>query len=268
MKHVDAPNKQVWISRDELNQMFSSAYWNDAEAEKQKIWGSWQADFSGLENRFLSKGLYQQFESLLKDNELPTAGANILSLGSGICILEAMVARNHPEVEKIYNVDLSEHRIFDIAPNIFDQYEIDPSRYELCLGSFINLQVEDESIDIVLLSQAFHHCSEPEELLTEIKRVLRPGGAVLIIGEHFFSRYDILKRFVKHFLKYAINYKSIRSRAFFFPTWRCLFPIDQKKGDHHYTKRQYFRMFEALGFSATRNVFLEYKNQSFFLRAG
>ena len=35
---------------------------------------------------------------------------------------------------------------------------------------------ENESMDIVFMSQAFHHADQPLKLLTEIDRVTRGGG--------------------------------------------------------------------------------------------
>ena len=35
--------------------MFSSAYWNDEESEKKKIWGMWETKFDELESKFLKK---------------------------------------------------------------------------------------------------------------------------------------------------------------------------------------------------------------------
>ena len=73
--------------------MFSSAYWNDEESEKKKIWGMWETKFDELESKFLKKGLHQQFNSIVKDQNIKLDGLNVTSLGAGICMLEAMIAK-------------------------------------------------------------------------------------------------------------------------------------------------------------------------------
>ena len=258
--------KKSWVSDDELTRMFSSSYWNNASAEKNKIWGMWENNFGELESRFLKKGLYQQFQSILEEEDITLNGSNIASLGAGICILEAMIAKNNSSINKIYNIELSKHRIFDIAPNIFEKYSIPSDKVELCLGSFLDLKIEDNSLDLIIMSQAFHHCSSPRELLLEAKRVLKKSGIIIIIGEHYFNKWQIAKRFLKHFPKYLINHNNIRSRSSIIPSWRSLFPIDKVKGDHHYKQAHYSSMFKEGGFKWRRWVFKKYMNQAFCLK--
>lgn len=258
--------KKSWISDKELNEMFSSSYWNDEEAEKKKIWGMWESNFEELESKFLKKGLFQQFNRIVEEQNIELDGCNVASLGAGICILEAMIAKNNLRINKMINIELSKHRIFNIAPNIFEKYSVPKDKIELCLGSFLDLKIEDNSLDLIIMSQAFHHCLDPEKLLLETKRVLRKNGIVIIVGEHFFGKNEIIKRFFKHFPKYLLNYKETRSRSSFLPSWRCLFPIDQVKGDHHYNQDQYSMMFKNTGFKSERWVFKEYMNQAFYLK--
>jgi ArsR family transcriptional regulator len=48
-------------------------------------------------------------------------------------------------------------------------------------GELERLPVKDASIDIALLSQALHHAERPDAALSEARRILRPGGRVLIL---------------------------------------------------------------------------------------
>ena len=43
-----------------------------------------------------------------------------------------------------------------------------------------NLPLEDEAVDLVFMSQVFHHLAEPAQALKEINRVLTPGGYLTI----------------------------------------------------------------------------------------
>jgi ubiquinone/menaquinone biosynthesis C-methylase UbiE len=49
----------------------------------------------------------------------------------------------------------------------------------------------DASIDVILLYDIFHMLSTPDKILTELKRVLKPGG-VLSMNDHHMREEDIL----------------------------------------------------------------------------
>jgi SAM-dependent methyltransferase len=46
-------------------------------------------------------------------------------------------------------------------------------------GTIEELPVEDASYDVVLCTQALEHCDDPARAISELRRVLRPGGRVL-----------------------------------------------------------------------------------------
>ncbi|HET7695178.1 MAG TPA: metalloregulator ArsR/SmtB family transcription factor [Vicinamibacterales bacterium] len=48
-------------------------------------------------------------------------------------------------------------------------------------GEIENLPLEDESVDVALLSQALHHAEDPDAALREAVRILRSGGRVLLL---------------------------------------------------------------------------------------
>jgi SAM-dependent methyltransferase len=48
-------------------------------------------------------------------------------------------------------------------------------------GDLARLPLHDGSADVALLSQALHHAADPEDVLTEAVRVLRPGGRLVIL---------------------------------------------------------------------------------------
>ena len=48
-------------------------------------------------------------------------------------------------------------------------------------GSLERLPLKDRSVDVAMFSQALHHADPPEAALAEARRVLRPGGRVLVL---------------------------------------------------------------------------------------
>ena len=115
-------------------------------------------------------------------------------------------------------------------------------------GSILDLKVKYQSQDIVLLSQAFHHVNEPIRLLSEIKRVLKPNGFIVIVGEHYFNWRVKLINIAKHFVKYFLNWNRYRDVYPFIPSYQTLFPPCYEKGDIHYSKLEYHHMFTGMGF--------------------
>jgi ArsR family transcriptional regulator len=48
-------------------------------------------------------------------------------------------------------------------------------------GMLERLPIRDQTVDLALFSQALHHADEPALALAEAKRILRPGGRVLVL---------------------------------------------------------------------------------------
>ncbi|AHC13617.1 metalloregulator ArsR/SmtB family transcription factor [Salinispira pacifica] len=71
--------------------------------------------------------------------------------------------------------------------------------------SFIQADMEactldNESMDVVLISQALHHCRSPENVIQEAARVLVPGGKMLILDLYRHSQEWLQDRFGDHWL--------------------------------------------------------------------
>jgi ubiquinone/menaquinone biosynthesis C-methylase UbiE len=163
------------------------------------------------------------------------------------------------EIEKIYALDYSKHRIFKLGTELLSSKNIPDDKVSLVFGSFYNLRLEAGSLDFVFMSQAFHHAEEPESLLAEIKRVLRPGGIVVIIGEHYAEMG--LKVYLANTVKFIISKtfpvftrKSLSGKKFegikLFPGFDDVYKKDTLTGDHYYSLKKYMEMFRNSGFSA------------------
>ena len=94
------------------------------------------------------------------------------------------------------------------------------------------------------MSQAFHHANEPEKMLAEVRRILKPNGFILIIGENPISQWSYLKRCLKNRIKATINMMN----------WSDgISEADKITGDHDYTLRDYYEIFNRCGFKLEAN---------------
>ncbi len=97
-------------------------------------------------------------------------GEIVIDVGCGEGIILEKFLRRYPQ-KKIIGVDIlmknamicKEHNLPALVNDV----------YALCF--------KDNSIDHCLFTQTLEHLNEPEEALSEIKRVLKPGGSVIIV---------------------------------------------------------------------------------------
>jgi SAM-dependent methyltransferase len=66
---------------------------------------------------------------------------------------------------------------------VFELIGGDASKLQAVCGDFVPLLLDDGSIDVVIMSSAFHHAEDPHGLLGELRRVLAPAGAVALLNE-------------------------------------------------------------------------------------
>jgi ubiquinone/menaquinone biosynthesis C-methylase UbiE len=257
--------KSYWIEKSELSKIPTSKYWNDKAIEATKIWSIPNNDFELFEEKFLSKGLFQQFNELT--NDIDFTGTTGASLASGNCILESFIINSSDnKIKKLYCFEMSEHRIHYYAPKILNHYNINPNNVELCLGSFYDLKLTDNTLDFIVLCQAYHHADDPKRLLKEIHRVIKDAGYLIIIGEHFFDFKIVFKKSIKHIIKFILDYNDFRKDRNFMPKWSDSFPPSITKGDIHYSKNEYMNTFSLEGFITKRKIFRKYKNQGYLLK--
>jgi ubiquinone/menaquinone biosynthesis C-methylase UbiE len=69
-----------------------------------------------------------------------------------------------------------------------------------------NLSFEDAHFDTVLMANLLHVIPDPSEALHEARRVLKPGGKILVLsltshGMGFLSKMGLIRRYLKTFGK-------------------------------------------------------------------
>lgn len=104
-------------------------------------------------------------------DELP-ANARVLDLGSGTGFFTARLHRKYPATQ-IIGVDIAQGMLqFARTTHASEIYWLG--------GDAENLPLADQSIDVIFSSLAIQWCNNLPQLMTELQRVLKPGGKLLI----------------------------------------------------------------------------------------
>lgn len=229
---------QNWLSDKELELIYTSSYWNDIEKEKKKEWWIEDGNYDRCLKYLDSSKLmfeYQQAEEFVKN--FSRESIKVVDLASGIGWTSALLSKLS-NVEEVHAVEISKHRLsilFEHSIKMLNGNESKISRY---LGNFYDLKFQQSSIDIIFMSQAFHHANKPLNLLIECDRILKRDGRIIIVGEHFIGTKAIIKKFM---------ITLIKTRKFITNFYQ-LFPPDQELGDHYYRQSDYYFMFRSMGY--------------------
>jgi ubiquinone/menaquinone biosynthesis C-methylase UbiE len=141
---------------------------------------------------------YELAEKFIRQYSIKNLKIADLAAGTGwTCALISKLS----EVDLVHAVEISQHRIEELFEKTVRILEGNPAKIKRYLGSFYEIKLENSSVDIDVLSQAFHHSDEPLLLLKKVSRILKKGGSALLIGEHYIDWKKILRRIISILLK-------------------------------------------------------------------
>lgn len=136
----------------------------------------------------------QTLADLLHGDVRFPAGAHVLEAGCGTGAQTVILSRNNPAVNFV-SVDRSPGSL-DQARLAVNQAGLGNVRFER--ADLFHLPFADAAFDAVFVCFVLEHLSDPLCALTELKRVLRPGGTLTVIeGDHgsaYFHPDSILAR--------------------------------------------------------------------------
>jgi ArsR family transcriptional regulator len=115
------------------------------------------------------------WEGLARALLLLAPRARYADLGIGDGLLTLMLSEI---AERVTAVDISPEMLAQLAERARKQ---GIANVETVQGEIEDLPLPDASFDVAVLSQALHHAEAPEQALAEARRILVPGGRVLVI---------------------------------------------------------------------------------------
>lgn len=122
------------------------------------------------------KRIVDELESVL-GHPLP-GGTRVVDLGAGTGNLAVKLA---------IDGRFSSVAAVDISPKMLEKAEQSAKDHgcevETIVSDMTRLPFEDSSVDLMVGCAMLHHVPEPEALLKEVHRVMKPGAPMVIIGE-------------------------------------------------------------------------------------
>lgn len=137
------------------------------------------ADIQPWIDRFESEGraiFDKRFEILDLLSLQP--GGSVADIGAGSGLFSRLIAQRVGAAGIVYAVDISEPMVEHIRTTSAD---MELHNIRAILGSVRSPKLPADSVDTVLIADSYHHFEYPVEMLSEIKKALRPGGELLLI---------------------------------------------------------------------------------------
>jgi len=108
----------------------------------------------------------------------------IADLGAGEGIISQLLARR---AETVYCIDNSK-RMVEVGTELAAKNGFNNLIYKY--GDIEKVPLDNNQVDLALLSQALHHARQPLQALEEAHRILKPGGQIIVLDllEHQFEK--------------------------------------------------------------------------------
>ncbi len=107
-----------------------------------------------------------------------TSGMAVADVGAGTGLFVGPLAAAVGPAGKVYAVDISPRFVAHLRQRTSDE-GLTP--VEVVLGKERSMELPDDSIDLAFVCDVYHHFEYPRSMLASLRRVLRPGGALVVI---------------------------------------------------------------------------------------
>lgn len=102
----------------------------------------------------------------------------VLELGGGVSYASALILKKGL---RLIETDIALKTVLRTKRYLRSRNLAKNAVFLVCDGE--NIPLENETLDAVFLISAFHHFEKPKKALQEIKRVLKPGGILILVAE-------------------------------------------------------------------------------------
>jgi ubiquinone/menaquinone biosynthesis C-methylase UbiE len=144
---------------------------------EQQEWDKERAEQHARWAKMASRLTYAPFaRRIVRSMASPEGDSTLVDLGTGPGILSIELHKLLPQA-KIIGVDLSSDML-EIARRNAD--EAGMSNYETRLGRAEEIPVESNSVNLVVTQSSFHEWEDQRKGLSEIFRILKPGGSLIL----------------------------------------------------------------------------------------
>jgi ubiquinone/menaquinone biosynthesis C-methylase UbiE len=144
---------------------------NDFINSKKQIFDRWSSSYDWTFPSFIYQAIHKR---LIETIELPQ-NANVLDLGCGTGQLFNRLGKQYPQITGT-GLDLSSKMI-----QIARQKNQHRPRFIYIEGNAEKLPFAEGQFDTVFNTISFLHYPHPEQVLSEVKRVLTPGGKFYLV---------------------------------------------------------------------------------------
>lgn len=110
-------------------------------------------------------------------SNLPLLNGIVLDVGCGRMPYRGTILRPPSKAQSYIGLDLLNHPLYKVAPDLTWDGETIP--------------LKSESVDSVLLTEVIEHLPEPDRVLLEINRVLRPQGLIFFTVPFLWPLHDV-----------------------------------------------------------------------------
>lgn len=152
----------------------------NAAGKKQQVtemFDTISGEYDGL-NRIISLGLDQKWRDNVVDMVAAQQPQTIMDIATGTGDLVIKMAEK-TSASRLVGLDISSGML-EVGKVKVKQQKLD-GRIEMVLGDSENLQFEDHTFDAITVSYGVRNFEDLEKGLSEILRVLKPNGALVVL---------------------------------------------------------------------------------------
>ncbi|MGB2693909.1 MAG: methyltransferase domain-containing protein, partial [Dehalococcoidia bacterium] len=109
-----------------------------------------------------------------------------------------------------------------VGVDVTDEPRGNPNVDDAAKGDLRALPLRDETFDLIVMSHVAEHLTEPEPVFSELARVLRPGGRLLLLTPNRWHYVAVGARLLPHRLHLAYNrWRGVDTRDIFPTAYRA-----------------------------------------------